>query len=97
MKMGVDKLRRSHRQPFYHLLVDRRDDPRRYRTYCAEENLEDEIEFWEVGGVGEGPGGSGGGKEPLDHPDIFDFFSSWSPATGRYCLGEDLRRKYPEE
>jgi hemimethylated DNA binding protein len=94
-RMGVDKLKRRHRQPFYHLLVDRRDDPRRYRTYCAEENIADEVEHWEAGGVGEGPGGSGGGKEPLEHPEILDFFSSWS--DGRYCLGEDLRRDYPED
>eukprot|EP00946_MAST-07B_sp_MAST-7B-sp1_P003863 g3863.t1 len=95
--MGVHMLKRQHHQPFYNLLVDRRDDPRRYRTYCAEENLEDEIEHWESGGVGEGPSGSGGGKEPLEHPEIVDFFSSWSPLDGRYCLGEELRRDYPED
>ena len=61
------------------------------------ENLEDEIEHWDMGGVGEGPEGSGGGKEPLEHPEIVDYFSSWSPFDGRYCLGEELRKDFPED
>lgn len=93
----VSGLSRQQHQPFYRLLVDQRDDPRRFRSYCAEENLEDEIEHWDMGGVGEGPGGSGGGKEPLDHPEILDYFSSWSPLDGRYCLGEELRGDFPED
>ena len=93
----IGSLKHAEHQPFYQLLVDRNDDPRRDRTYCAEENLMDELEFWDAGGCGEGEGGSGGGKEALCCPDVDEFFDSYNPETNWYTLNEQLRQQYPED
>ena len=39
-KMGVDNLHGGRSQPFYHVLVDRRDRPNDQVTYVAEENIQ---------------------------------------------------------
>ena len=85
--MGVRNLKSGTEQPFYHVLVDVRDRTDAQTTYAAQENLE-QLKFDE--NIKEL-------ADPIMHPEIEAYFTSFVPVEGRYILSENLRDSYPED
>ena len=110
-RMRISTLKYQDKQPFYNLLVDSRDDANRQQTYGAQENIQDEIEFWNNNanangtetemetetGTATGTEVKSGGKECLENREIENFFESFSFRSGRYRLSEELRKRFPED
>lgn len=85
-QMNVDQLSKGRRQPFYHVLVDRRDRPGEQITYVAEENA--------VRPPTDGPFA----VEPVEHAMVGEMLrpASFDGARGAYEPNDELRALYPE-
>ena len=108
--MNVENLTNGTGQPFYHVLVDVRDRTDGQTTYAAQENLE-ELFCSEKSGIvlvkgrGDfsfsftvlGTSAATTNLEPIMHPEIEKYFTSFVPSEGRYILGDTLRDKFPED
>ena len=86
-QMGVDKLPGGRAQPFYHVLVDKRDHPGEQITYVAEENV--------VRPPTDGPFAI----EAIDHSYVAKMLlpGSFDGAKGTYEPCEELRGLYPPQ
>lgn len=84
--MRVDELSNGRQQPFYHVLVDRRDRPGEQITYVAEENA--------VRPPTDGPFAI----EPVQHAMVGEMLrpDSFDGARGEYEPNDELRALYPE-
>jgi hemimethylated DNA binding protein len=100
-KNRIQTLKNNEDQPFYNLLVDRRDDQLRERTYCAQENLQDELECWDDALKKKGKEEENDSDdcliECLEHPLINQYFDSFSFRYAKYRPNDELRALYPED
>ena len=85
-QMGVDTLPRGRLQPFYHILVDRRDREGGQITYVAEEN------------VALPPTDGAFAVEPVQHPMVPELLrpASFDAERGEYEPNDELRALYPQ-
>ena len=95
-RMRIHTLDHGDNQPFYNLLVDRRDDSRRERTYAAQENLVD-MEYQSTNQDEENTTSSDSTTAGILHPSIEDYFESFSFRDSIYRPNETLRGMYPED
>ena len=86
-QMGVDKQAGGRLQPFYHVLVDRRDREGGQITYVAEEN------------VMRPPTDGAVAVEPVQHPMVPELLrpASFDSACGEYEPKDELRALYPQQ
>jgi hemimethylated DNA binding protein len=96
-RMRIHTLEHEDNQPFYNLLVDQRDDSRRDRTYAAQENLEDELEYQTRKQETAESVASAGTCTCILHPSREDDFDSFTFRDSVYRPNETLRGMYPED
>lgn len=109
--MNVESLTHGTGQPFYHVLVDVRDRTDGQTTYAAQENLTEifctenkgnflcEVTccFQFVWKTVLGFSTANKNLQPIMHPEIEKYFTSFVPSEGRYILDDELRDKFPED